>query len=82
MTIKDLLRETGYSVGTISRVMNHHPNVSEKARTTILEAVERSGFILNNSAKSLKQQHSESIIAIVKGNWYSHRRTILFSKRL
>lgn len=68
MTIKDLARETGYSVGTISRVMNNHPNVSEKARKTILEAVERSGFILNNSAKNLKQQHSESIIAIVKGN--------------
>lgn len=68
MTIKDIARETGYSVGTISRVMNNHPNVSEKARATILEAVERSGFILNNSARSLKQQHSESIIAVVKGN--------------
>lgn len=68
MTIKDLARETGYSVGTISRVMNKQPNVSEKARKTILEAVERNGFILNTSAKNLKQQHSECIIAIVKGN--------------
>ena len=68
MTIKDLARETGYSVGTVSRVLNHHPNVSEKARQTIEEAVERSGFILNTSAKNLKQQQSESIVAIVKGN--------------
>ena len=68
MTIKDLARETGYSVGTISRVLNNHPSVSEKARRTIQEAVDRTGFILNTSAKNLKQQQSESIVAIVKGN--------------
>ncbi len=68
MTIKDLARETGYSVGTVSRVLNDHPSVSEKARKTILEAVERYDFILNTSAKNLKQQHSETIVAIVKGN--------------
>ncbi len=68
MTIKDLARETGYSVGTVSRVLNNHPSVSEKARKTILEAVERNDFILNTSAKMLKQQQSEIIIAIVKGN--------------
>lgn len=69
MTIKDLARETGYSVGTISRVLNHHPNVSEKARKKIMEAVERNGFLLNTSAKNLKQQQSENIVAVVKGNF-------------
>ena len=68
MTIKDLARETGYSVGTVSRVLNHHPNVSENARKAIMEAVDRHDFILNTSAKNLKQQQSETIIAIVKGN--------------
>lgn len=67
MTIKDLARETGYSLGTVSRVLNNHPNVSDKARETIMEAVNRTGFILNTSAKNLKQQHSETIVAIVKG---------------
>lgn len=68
MTIKDLARETGYSVGTVSRVLNNHPNVSENAKKTILEAVEKHDFILNTSAKNLKQQQSETIITIVKGN--------------
>ena len=67
MTIKDLARETGYSLGTVSRVLNNHPNVSEQARITIMEAVNRTGFILNTSAKNLKQQHSETIVAVVKG---------------
>ena len=68
MTIKDLAKETGYSLGTVSRVLNNHPNVSEKARVTIMEAVERHGFMLNTSAKNLKQQQSETICCIVKGS--------------
>lgn len=67
MTIKDLSAQTGYSLGTISRVLNGHPNVSEKARQTILAAVRESGFQLNANAKRLKQQHATSILAVVKG---------------
>lgn len=44
MTIKDLATMTGYSVGTVSRVLNNHPNVSDTARETILRAVEECGF--------------------------------------
>lgn len=67
MTIKDLAAKTGYAVGTVSRVLNSHPNVSEKARRTILQAVEESGFQLNVNAKQLKQQHATSILVVVKG---------------
>lgn len=67
MTIKDLAAKTGYAVGTVSRVLNNHPNVSEKARTAILQAVEESGFQLNVNAKQLKQSHATSILVVVKG---------------
>lgn len=67
MTIKDLAAKTGYAVGTVSRVLNNHPNVSEKARAAILAAVEESGFQLNVNAKQLKQSHATSILVIVKG---------------
>lgn len=67
MTIKDLAAKTGYAVATVSRVLNNHPNVSEKARAVIMEAVEESGFQLNTNAKQLKQQHATSILVVVKG---------------
>ena len=67
MTIKDLAAKTGYAVATVSRVLNNHPNVSEKARAVIMEAVEESGFQLNANAKQLKQQHATSILVVVKG---------------
>lgn len=67
MTIKDLAAKTGYAVGTVSRALNDHPNVSEKARRVILAAAEECGFELNVNAKQLKQSHSNLILVIVKG---------------
>ena len=69
MTIKDLSALTGYSVGTVSRVLNDQPNVSEKARKAILEAARVTGFQLNTNAKQLKQQHSNSILVLIKGTY-------------
>ena len=67
MTIKDISAQTGYSVGTVSRVLNNQPNVSEKAREVILRAAEESGFQLNANAKQLKQSHSNSVLVVVRG---------------
>ena len=68
MTIKDLAAQTGYSVGTVSRVLNHQPNVSEKARKAIMDAANACGFQLNTNAQQLKQQRSNSIYVLVKGS--------------
>ena len=67
MTIKDLAAKTGYAVATVSRVLNNHPNVSEKARRVIMQEVEKSGFQLNANAKQLKQQQATTLLAVVKG---------------
>ena len=56
ITIKDIARESGYSVGTVSRVLNGHKNVSDKARTQIMAVVDKYNFQLNGNAKLLKQR--------------------------
>ena len=75
MTIKDLSAQTGYSVGTISRVLNDQPNVSEKAKRIILQAARESGFQLNVNAKQLKQRQTNSILVVARG-----RTNELFSR--
>lgn len=67
MTIKDLAALTGYSIGTVSRALNDHPNVSPQARQAVLEAAKKYGFQVNANAKNLKQQRSNAILAVVKG---------------
>ena len=75
MTIKDLAQKTGYAVGTVSRALNNHPNVSEKAREEILRVAAQYGFRLNENAQRLKQTRSNTILGIVKG-----RRNELFAQ--
>ena len=67
MTIKDLAALSGYSLGTVSRVLNNQPHVSEKAREQIMAIVKAHGFELNMNARSLKQTHSNNILVVVRG---------------
>lgn len=67
MTIKDIAKESGYSVGTVSRVLNNSTEVSDKARNAILEVVNKYHFQLNSNAKHLKMQNKNGIAIIIKG---------------
>lgn len=68
MTIKDIAKESGYSVGTVSRVLNDTEGVSEKARKRIMEVVNKYHFQLNSNARHLKKQSRDGIAIIIKGS--------------
>ena len=67
MTIKDIAKECGCAIGTVSRVLNNHPDVSDKTREKVMTVVEKHGFVLNTNAKQLKTQDRKNIVIIVKG---------------
>lgn len=67
VTIKDIARESGYSVSTVSRVLNHRNDVSPDAKKKIEEVVAKFNFVPNNNAKHLKQNNSKTIGVLVKG---------------
>ena len=67
VTIKDIARMSGYSVGTVSRVLNGSPNVSEDARRRVEAVVKANDFHLNSNAKHLRQQTNTGIAVIIKG---------------
>lgn len=69
MTIKDIARESGYAVSTVSRALNNHPDVSEEAKEKIAAIVAAHSFVPNNNARQLKQQQSTNIAIIVKGSF-------------
>lgn len=74
MDIRDIARLSGYSLGTVSRVLNGHPNVSERARERVLSVVEEVGYEPNSNARYLKMQSHLSIAVFVKGS-----RNMLFA---
>lgn len=67
MTIKDIAKECGCAIGTVSRVLNNHPDVSVKTREKVMAVVQKYGFVLNANAKQLKAQERKNIVVIVKG---------------
>lgn len=67
LTIKDIARLSGYSVATVSRALNSHPDISEDARAKILQIVAQQDFQPNNNAKHLKQRADAGVAIIVKG---------------
>ena len=67
MTIKDIARESGFAIGTVSRALNNAPGVSAETRQKILEVVNRHNYEPNANAKHLKQQANDGIALIVKG---------------
>lgn len=67
LTIKDIAKESGYSVSTVSRVLNNRRDVSPEAKKKIEEIVAAHHFVPNNNAKHLKQTVSKTIVVMVKG---------------
>lgn len=64
MTLKDIAKEAGVSISTVSRVLNHSsPNAASKeVQDRIWEIVRRTGYTPNFSARNLQQQKSEQSI--------------------
>ncbi|MGI6027196.1 MAG: LacI family DNA-binding transcriptional regulator [Candidatus Scatomorpha sp.] len=67
MTIKDIARQCGVSVSTVSRVLNDRPDVSPAVRAAVLEAVRSSNYVPNNSARDLVKVTSDAVGLIVRG---------------
>ena len=65
ITIKDIAKEAGVGVGTISRVLNNDSHVSSKTREKVEEAMERLDYRPNAFARGLKSNNSYSIGVIV-----------------
>lgn len=55
-TIKDVAREAGVGIGTVSRVLNDSDLVSTETRERVLAAVQSLGFKPNRHARSLPQK--------------------------
>ena len=64
-TIKDIARECGVSLSTVSLVLNNNPRISEATRTKVLEAIERHQYQPNAFASSLASRSSHVLSVVV-----------------
>lgn len=67
MTIKDIAKECGVSISTVSRVLNGRPDVREEVRQKVLDCMQRHNYIPNNTARDLVRTNSDTVGLVVRG---------------
>lgn len=61
MNIYDISEKSGVSIATVSRVLNHSPNVSEKTRQKVLAVMEEEDYQPNAFARGLTRNTMQTI---------------------
>ncbi|HBO24857.1 substrate-binding domain-containing protein [Providencia sp.] len=64
-TIKDVAREAGVSVATVSRVINQSPKASQASIASVKSAMHKLGYRPNAAARALVNQSSNTIGVLV-----------------
>ncbi|MCR5670123.1 MAG: LacI family transcriptional regulator [Butyrivibrio sp.] len=66
VSIKDVAKEAGVAISTVSKVLNNYPNVSDRTRQKVNEVVERLGFVPNAVAASLSSKKTGRVALLIK----------------
>ena len=65
LTIYDIARMAGVSYGTVSRVINNMPRVSQDTRERVLRIMEEHGYVASMTASGLARRKSQLIGVLV-----------------
>ncbi len=65
ITIKDVAKQAGVSVATVSRALNGLGGIGEETRTHVLQVCEEMAYVPNTLARGLVMQHTQTIGIIV-----------------
>ncbi|MBA2890576.1 LacI family DNA-binding transcriptional regulator [Nonomuraea soli] len=64
-TLEAVAALAGVGRGTVSRVINGSPKVSDRARDAVLEAIEQLGYVPNRAARTLVTQRTDTVALVV-----------------
>ena len=68
VSIKDVAREAGVAISTVSKVLNNYPNVSESTRKKVMDVVDKLGFVPNAVAASLSSKRTGRVALLITFN--------------
>ncbi len=74
VTIKDVAREAGVAISTVSNAMNNSNLVNEETRAKILEVAERLDYVPNMNGRMLKTKRSNELAFLtssIQGDYFT-----------
>ncbi len=66
VTIKDVAREAGVSISTISKVINHCPTISDATVKHVRDVMNNLGYVPNARAASFARRNTRNIVFLTK----------------
>lgn len=73
VTIKDVAKESGVSISTVSNVINNVDNVSEETRKKVFQAIEKLNYVPNVNARYLRMPKKNTLglfLSSIQGDFY------------
>ncbi|MBX7236007.1 MAG: LacI family transcriptional regulator [Caldilineales bacterium] len=70
-TLKEVAKEAGVSIQTVSRVVNERPDVAPETRQRVLSIIDRLGYRPNVLARSLIRRRSHTLGVVTAGLMYT-----------
>ena len=68
VSIKDVAKQAGVAISTVSKVLNNYPNVSEETRRKVNQAVADLNFVPNSVAAALSSKQSGRVALLLNLN--------------
>lgn len=65
VSIKDVAKHAGVAISTVSKVLNHYPNVSEETKKKVNRAIDELGFVPNAAASMLSSKQAGRIAILI-----------------
>jgi DNA-binding LacI/PurR family transcriptional regulator len=64
-TLEEVAARAGVGRGTVSRVVNGSPRVSERARQAVLKAIDELGYVPNRAARTLVTRRTDTVALVI-----------------
>jgi LacI family transcriptional regulator len=68
VSMSDVAKKAGVALSTVSKVLNNYPDISEKTKKKVLNAVEELDYSPNLIASALSSKHSKRVALIISLN--------------
>lgn len=79
VTIRDVAKKAGVSIGTVSRVFNDYPDISDETRKRVFKIADEAGYSPNLAARTLSSKRQKTIALVFNDLIYQPKYTFPMS---
>ena len=68
VTIRDIAKKLGLSIGAVSRALDGYPDISDETRQRVILAAKEMGYVPNRAARQLRRKKADAVGYILPAN--------------